>query len=218
MRASWSRGPAPTRRRRTPSSFMVLTISSERISNRAGNAGLPTGDQPIEVGTPDQREPSPEGDRRNDVSAGHDARIDHDLGVRADLTYRLWKEVERHRCPVQLPTAVGSTARRRRRQLDTPLGVVEGLQPLHHDLARPGLLDPAKVVEVDRWVEHRVEQVSDRAVESREPQRLGREEVDPPPDPRDRTRDRGTAGRTRTGSSRGRSRSVWPLRAPAARS
>src|SRR6188472_4566059 len=76
---------------------------------------------------------------------------------------------------------------RERDSVDTrrggPLRVLERLDALHHELARPPLLDPGEVVVVDARIEHQVEKLLDRArprVEGGEAERLGREEVDPP--------------------------------------
>ena len=106
------------------------------------------GHQAVEVRAADQGEPRAECDRGDDVGAGHDAGVEVDLDVPADLADHVGEQVERDRRPVELAAAVV----RQRRSPSTPsvgqpAGVLDGLDALDDDLARPVVPDPGQVLE-----------------------------------------------------------------------
>src|SRR6185312_6213991 len=151
------------------------------------------GHEAVEVGATDEREPSAEGNRGHDVRPRHDAGVEQDLGVLADLAHDLWQQMEWDRRTVELPaTVIGEqdavdTHRRKR------AGVIQVLHALDDELAWPLLLDPGEILKGHRGIEHGVEQFGDRArpaVEGGEGERFGGEEVDPPGRARNRVDDR----------------------------
>ena len=106
------------------------------------------------------------------------------LGVCTDLAHDLGQEVEGDGRAVELAAAVIGERDAIDAQVGELLRVGDGLHALDDELARPLLLDPGEVLVGDGGVEHEVEQLGDSAVpaaEARERERLGGQEVPPPP-------------------------------------
>ena len=111
----------------------------------------------------------------------------------ADLAHHVRQQVERDRRAVELAAAVVGEDDAVDAEVDEALGVLDVLHALDHDLARPDLADDLEVLVADRRVHRGVEQLADRAAGRRQRRELelrGREEVVPPPRPRDGVDDR----------------------------
>jgi hypothetical protein len=103
-----------------------------------------------------------------------------DFGAVADLARHFREEVEGNRGAVELAAAVVGEQDGVDAQVGGAHRVGDRLDPLHDEFPGPLVLDPREVVVGHRRVEHRVEQLGDRArpaVERGEGERLGREEV-----------------------------------------
>jgi hypothetical protein len=143
----------------------------------------PPGHQPVQVGPADQAQVGAHRHGGHDVRAGQDAGVQPHLGVVPDLVDDLRQQLDRRRRAVELPTAVIGQQHRVGPVCDDVTGVVDVLDALHHELAGPHFADPVQVVEIQRRVEHGVDELLDRAAprgERREGQWLGREQVEPP--------------------------------------
>ncbi len=93
------------------------------------------------------------------------------------------QQVERHWRTIELTAAVVGQHHAVDAEVDDRPGIVERLNSLDHQLVRPLRLDPRQIVERDGRVEHRVQVFGDRprpAVQRRERQRLGGQQVEPP--------------------------------------
>ena len=74
--------------------------------DRLVDAATPAGHEAVEVRAADEREARAERDRRHDVGAGHDARVEVHLHVGADLAHDVRQQVEGDRRAVELAAAV----------------------------------------------------------------------------------------------------------------
>ena len=161
--------------------------------DRLVDARATTGHQAVEVRAADEGELRPQRDRCDDVRAVHDARVDHDRGVLADLAHHLREQVERDGRAVQLTAAVVGEHDAVYPEVDELLGVRDVLHALDDDLPRPDLPDDLEIFVADGRIHRGVEQFADgpsRRRERRELQLGCREEVDPPPRAGDGVEDR----------------------------
>jgi hypothetical protein len=161
--------------------------------DRSSDARFAAGHQPVKVGPPHQRASCAQRYRRHDVGPGHDAGVHQDLGILAQLTGYHGQQVEWHRRPIELATTVIGQDNSIDAAIDHGLGIVERLNSLDDELARPFRLDPGQVVEGDAGVEHGVQVLADGArpaIQRRERQRLRGQQVKPPMRVRHRVEDR----------------------------
>ena len=99
-----------------------------------------SGHEPVEVGAADQCEPGTEGDRCDDVGAGHDAGVDGHLDIAAEFAHDGGQEMERHRGAIELSPPVV----RQQNAVDAEVAAGRMSAPLP-----VGLLDPSADVAAD---------------------------------------------------------------------
>src|SRR5699024_2753416 len=141
----------------------------------------------------DEREIGTQGEGGHDVRAVHDSGVEDDLDVATHLAGNLGQEVERHGGPVELAAAVD----RQHDAVDTEVGellrILEGLHAFDGDPSRPLFADLLQILEVDCRIHRGVEKFADGPTGVRQGCELEfrrGEEVEPPPGPGDRVRDR----------------------------
>src|SRR4051812_38113423 len=155
------------------------------LEDRRGavHAAFTAGHQAVQVGPADQGRAGPEGYRRDDVAAGEDAAVDVHLGAVAHRVDDTGQHLERRGRAVELAATVVGHDDGVGTGVDDGARVGDGLDPLDHQGSGPRGPDPRQVVEPRGGVEHLRDQLRDRAleaVERRELQGLGRQQVEPP--------------------------------------
>ena len=159
----------------------TFNVSGENIGGPL-HAVLPTGHEAIQVCPTNKRCTRPEGDCCNDVTAVHDSTVHIHLCIRTDRVDNRLYEEQRRGGAVELAATVVREYDSIRTQIDHTPGVLDRLDPLHHDRSIPLITEPHKIIEVERWVEETIRRVSDSATERREGgkrQRFGGQEVEP---------------------------------------
>ena len=177
----------------TSSSFIVRTISVRRIVDRLVDAAPAAGHEAVEVRAADEREARAERDRRHDVGARHDARVEVHLEVGADLAHDVAAAGGTGSARGRAGGRRGSRARcRRRRGRRACFASSTVCTPLTTIL--PGHISRMTSRSSNEIVGSIAESSSSPTVppverERRELERRGGEEVDPPCRPGDRVDD-----------------------------
>ena len=161
---------------------MRIGLLPEKLAG-AHDAALPPGHQAIQIGPPDEARPGAHRDRRHDIATAEDAAVDVHLRAVPDGCDDRRQLLQWRRRPVELPAAVVRDHDRIGSGVDDDPGVIDRLDTLDDDRPVPFLAQPAQVCDRDRRIEHAVDEVGDRPLrllEGGEPERLGRQQVEPP--------------------------------------